>query len=241
MEWHDTGIVLGAKGHGEASAIVELLTENHGRCLGMVRGGRSRLQRPVIQPGNIVSVVWRARLEEHLGLFRLEPVSLKAGFIMESRLRLAGLATLAALAQVLPEREPHPRLYFASRIVLDAIGDDRMWPALLVRWELGLLEELGFGLDLESCAATGVNDNLNFVSPRSGRAVSDGAAQPYASRLFALPGFLRGGTVNSVADVVSGFLLTGHFLDRHIFAPRAIAMPQSRQWLTDALPGMGVH
>jgi hypothetical protein len=138
MEWRDEGVILSVRRHGETSAIAEILTAAHGRVLGLVRGGRSRVQRPVLQAGNAVQTVWRARLEEQLGTFTLEPLDLRAGAIMEEPFRLAGLATLTGLAQLLPEREPHPRVYEALRVVLEAIGDDQLWPALLVRWELGL-------------------------------------------------------------------------------------------------------
>jgi DNA repair protein RecO (recombination protein O) len=235
MEWRDQGIILGCRSHGETSAIAEIFTREHGRCLGLIRGGRSRRLRPILQPGNIVDLVWRARLEEHLGTLQLEPVELRAGFIMEDRLRLSGLTTIAGLAQVLPEREPHPRLYDAARLMLDAMEDDHIWPALLVRWEMGLLDELGFGLDLDTCAATGIRENLTFVSPRSGKAVCEAAGRPYVSKLFHLPAFLRGGVSPDVADIISAFRITGHFLDRHIFSPRAIAMPGERQWLTETL------
>jgi DNA repair protein RecO (recombination protein O) len=235
MEWRDEGIILAVRNHGETSAIVELLTGLRGRCLGLVRGGRSRRLRPVLQPGNSVLAHWHARLEEHLGNLTVEPVSLRAGFIMDDRFKLAGLATLAAQAQMLPEREPHPRLYEASRIVLDAIEDDDVWPMLFVRWEMGLLDELGFGLDLATCAATGQSDDLHFVSPRSGRAVSRLAGLPYGDRLFELPGFLGGQAVTKPDDVIAGLRLTGHFLERHVFGPRAIAMPQARQWFADEL------
>jgi DNA repair protein RecO (recombination protein O) len=235
MEWRDEGVVIGVRGHGETSAIAEILTAEHGRCLGMVRGGRSRQMRPVLQPGNLVMVTWRARLEDHLGVFQLEPLALKAGFILSYPFRLAGLSTLMALAQMLPEREPHPRLYHAAHVVLSAIEDDAVWPALLVRWEMGLLDELGFGLDLAKCAATGSAEDLHYVSPRTGRAVSREAGQPYQDRLFSLPGFLRGDGEFLLGDVLAGLKLTGYFLERHVFGPRAIAMPQSRQWLADGL------
>jgi DNA repair protein RecO (recombination protein O) len=235
MEWRDEGVVIGVRGHGETSAIAEILTAEHGRCLGMVRGGRSRQMRPVLQPGNLVMVTWRARLEDHLGVFQLEPLALKAGFILSYPFRLAGLSTLMALAQMLPEREPHPRLYHAAHIVLSAIEDDAVWPALLVRWEMGLLDELGFGLDLAKCAATGSAEELHYVSPRTGRAVSREAGQPYQDRLFSLPGFLRGDGEFLLGDVLAGLKLTGYFLERHVFGPRAIAMPQSRQWFADGL------
>jgi DNA repair protein RecO (recombination protein O) len=235
MEWRDEGVILGTRGHGETSAIIEVLTAEHGRCLGLVRGGRSRRLRPVLQAGNLVQLQWYARLEEHLGTYQVEPLNLRAGFILDDQFRLAGLTVLTALARILPEREPHPKLYEASRIVLEAMDNDAIWPALLVRWEMGLLDELGFGLDLAKCAATGSIENLTFVSPRSGRAVSHGAGLPYEAKLFALPSFLNGGGEPLVADVVAGLRLTGHFLERHVFGPRAIAMPASRQWLSEAL------
>ncbi len=235
MEWRDEGVVIGVRAHGETSAIAEILTAEHGRCLGMVRGGRSRQMRPVLQPGNLVMVTWRARLEEHLGTFQLEPLSLKAGFILAHALRLAGMNTLMALAQVLPEREPHPRLYQAAHVVLSAMEDDSVWPALLVRWEMGLLDELGFGLDLSRCASTGQGDDLAYVSPRSGKAVSKAAGLPYHERLFLLPAFLNGEEGFAVSDVLEGFKLTGFFLDRHVFGPRQLSMPAARAWLCESL------
>jgi DNA repair protein RecO (recombination protein O) len=235
MEWRDEGVVLAVRSHGETSAIAEIFTLDHGRCLGLVRGGRSRHMRPVLQAGNLVSLVWRARLEEHLGNFTLEPVSLRAGFIIENALRLTGLGSLTALAQVLPEREPHPKLYHAMRIVLEAIDHDELWPALMVRWEMGLLDELGFGLDLSKCASTGQVEDLVYVSPRTGKAVSRGAGTPYHDRLFGLPDFLRGGSAASVSDVQAGFKLTGYFLERHVFGPRNTGIPQARMMLEQAL------
>jgi DNA repair protein RecO (recombination protein O) len=231
MEWRDYGVILSVRRHGETSAIAELLTPEHGRCLGLVRGGRSRIQRPVLQPGNLVAATWRARLEDHLGTFVFEPLKLSAGTIMENSFRLAGLTTLTSLSQVLPEREPHQRLYEAFQIVLEAIDNDRHWPALLVRWELGLLEELGFGLDLSKCAATGETTELCFVSPKSGRAVSRAAGEPYRDKLLRLPGFLLGQQVTHTEDILAGFQLTGYFLARDIFEPRGLEMPEARQRL----------
>ncbi len=231
MEWRDEGVVLSVRRHGETSAIVETLTAGHGRSLGIVRGGRSRIQRPVLQPGNLVHLTWRARLEEHLGNFTIEPLSLKAGAIMEEPFRLAGLSTLAGLAQLLPEREPHQRVYDALLIILDAIEQDDVWPALLVRWEMGLLDELGFGLDLSKCAATGARQELIYVSPKTGRSVSAAAGEPYRERLLALPPFLVSSALATPADILDGFKLTGHFLSRHIFEPRGINAPEQRQWV----------
>lgn len=235
MEWRDEGIILSVRGHGETSAIAEIFTVEHGRSLGLVRGGRSRHMRPVLQPGNLVSATWRARLEDHLGNFSLEPLSLRAGFIMENALRLSGLASLAALAHVLPEREPHGKLYEASRIVLEAIDQDQLWPVLMVRWEMGLLDELGFGLDLSRCASTGVAEDLVYVSPRTGKAVSAAAGKPYHDRLFALPGFLRNEVLVADGDVLAGLKLTGYFLERHIFGPRNLKLPQARIMLEQAM------
>jgi DNA repair protein RecO (recombination protein O) len=235
MEWRDEGIVLAVRHHGETSAIAEIFTLEHGRCLGLVRGGRSRHMRPILQAGNLVAIVWRARLEDHLGNFTLEPVSLRAGFIIENALRLTGLGSLTALAQVLPEREPHPKLYQAMRIVLEAIDHDELWPALMVRWEMGLLDELGYGLDLSKCASTGQIDELIYVSPKSGKAVSKAAGLPYHDRLFGLPDFLKGGVAASVGDIQAGLKLTGYFLERHVFGPRNTGIPQARIMLEQAL------
>ena len=229
MEWRDDGVILSVRRHGETSAIAEVLSADHGRCLGLVRGGRSRLQRPVLQPGNLVQVTWRARLEEHLGNFTIEPLALKAGAIIEEPFRLAGLSALVGLAQLLPEREPHRRMYQALQIILDRIEEDDVWPALLVRWELGLLDELGFGLDLSSCVATGTAQELCYVSPKSGRVVSRAAGLPYHDRLLRLPGFLAGSSVIAVADILDGFRLTGYFLNRHVFEPRGVAAPDARE------------
>jgi DNA repair protein RecO (recombination protein O) len=231
MEWRDEGVILSVRKHGETSAIVEILTLEHGRCLGLVRGGRSRIQRPVLQPGNFVGLVWRARIEDQLGTFVMEPLKLSAGTIMEDAFRLSGLTTLAALTQTLPEREPHQRLYTAFQIVLDAMDRDEHWPALLVRWELGLLEELGFGLDLSKCAVTGNAENLSYVSPKTGRAVTDVSGAPYHDKLLQLPAYLMGKGEPTWEDIVLGFKLTGYFLERHVFEPRGIEMPQSRSWI----------
>lgn len=235
MEWRDEGVILSVRRHGETSAIAEVLTAAHGRCLGLVRGGRSRTSRPILQPGNIVQVTWRARLEEHLGHFSVEALSLRAGAIIDIPFRLAGLTTLAGLAQLLPEREPHGRVYEAFRIVMDAIEQDEVWPALLVRWELGLLDELGFGIDLSKCAATGQTESLIYVSPRSGKAVSAAAGEPYKDRLLALPSFLTSGSNMAPSDIVDGLKLTGYFLDRHVFEPRGVSAPEQRQWIIRTL------
>lgn len=231
MEWREKAIVLGAKRHGETSAIVEVLTRDHGRHAGLVRSGRSKRMRPVLQQGNIVEVTWRARLEEHLGSFTIEPVSLNAAMVMEEPIRLAGLTTLTALCSLLPEREQHSDIYDATRLILSNIENDDVWPALLVRWEAGLLDCLGFGLDLSQCASNGQTTDLIYVSPKSGRAVSATAGEPYKSRLLALPSFFLGSMETSQKDLIDGFALTGFFLNRHLSAPRGIELPDSRERL----------
>ena len=230
MEWTEQGIVLNVRTHGEASAIAEVLSERRGRWSGLVRGGRSRAMRPVLQPGNIVVARWRARTEDHLGSFTLEPVVLRAGALIDDPLRLAGLMSLMALLKLLPEREPHPRIHDALLVTLDALGDDGIWPAVLVRFELGLLDELGYGLDLARCAVTGATDELIYVSPKTGRAVSRAAGEPWKERLLPLPGFLRGDrdAPPTAADIRDGLRLSGFFLDRFLLGPRGLALPDSR-------------
>jgi DNA repair protein RecO (recombination protein O) len=237
MEWREDGIVVAVRRHGETSAIVEIFTRDKGRHLGLVRGGRSRRMRPVLQIGNTVLATWRARLSEHLGAFTLEASAFRAAAIMDDALALNGLTTLCALTRVLPERQPYDQLYDAFVLVLEKLGDLNLWPALAVRWELGLLEALGFGLDLAACAATGGQSDLIYVSPKSGRAVSAAAGKPYADRLLALPAFLSNDPAGAGApddrEILDGFALTGFFLNRHVFEPRGIAMPASRQHLLD--------
>jgi DNA repair protein RecO (recombination protein O) len=238
MEWTDRGIVLSSRRHGEGSTIVELLTEAHGRHLGLARGGTSARLRSALQPGNTLEVTWRARLADHLGHLACEVMRSRAATLIAGRERLAGLQTLAALAHLLPEREPAASMYEVLELVLDAMlaGDD--WPALVVRFELGLLTELGFGIDLTSCAATGLANDLAYVSPRSRRAVSRSAGAPYHDRLLALPGFLvgRGGGA-SAQDLAAGFRLTGHFLVRDVFGPRGMPAPEARARLIALVAG----
>ena len=229
MEWQEQAIVLGLRKYGESSVIVETLTRDHGRHAGLVRSGRSRRMRPVLQPGNMVSVTWRARLEDHLGSFAVEPVSLKAAMVMSDAHRLAGLTTLTALCMMLPDREPQPELFDTAKLILQNLEHDDIWPALLVRWEAGLLDALGFGLDLSKCAATGATDDLVYVSPRSGRAVSRAGGEPYKAKLLALPQFLISPCEISTTDLINGLQLTGYFLHRHLFGPRDVDEPDARQ------------
>lgn len=237
MHWTDEGIVLSVKAHGETAAVVELFTRSHGRHLGLVHGGRSRRLRPVLQIGNHVDATWKARLSEQLGHVAVE---LRHGFAasaMEEPLALQGLSSLTALARLLPERDPHPSLYEVTLFVLGFLDDPTVWPALYVRWELALLEELGFGLDLSECAATGSNDHLIYVSPKSGRAVSASAGEPYKEKLLALPGFLARGRPAHVTpeDVRAGLALTRFFLEARVFNPRGETLPDVRQRLADSL------
>jgi DNA repair protein RecO (recombination protein O) len=239
MEWSDDAIVLSVRPHGESSAILEALTRTHGRHLGLVRGGNSRRSRPVLQPGNAVRLNWRARLSEHLGTFTVELDHARAGDLMEGRASLVGLNALTAVAgAALPEREAHAPVFEVADILLDAMVEDGLshWGPLYVRWEAGLLEALGFGLDLSHCAATGTMENLRYVSPRSGRAVSGEAGAPYAGRLFALPAFLLGSQNGNVAagDLAAGLALTGHFLLERVLRPQGKDMPGARLRL-DAL------
>ena len=236
MDWTDEGIVLAARKHGESAAIVTLLTESHGRHLGLVRGGAGRRLRGVYQPGNHVAARWRGRLAEHLGSITGELIHSYAGGVIDDPLRLVGLQSACALADsVLPEREPHARLFAALGELLDRIAGDDSWPADYVRFELDLLREIGYGLDLEACAVTGTNDALAYVSPRSGRAVSLSAGAPYRDKLLPLPAFLIGGPAPNRAAVLDGLGLTGYFLEGRVFAIAERRAPAARMWLIDRL------
>ncbi|MAN61661.1 MAG: DNA repair protein RecO [Parvibaculum sp.] len=237
MEWRDEGVVLSVRSHGESSAIVELFTSAHGRHAGLVRGGASRRMKPVLQPGNTVSATWRARLPDHLGNFTIDLDRARAGVLMDDPLSLAGLSGACAVVSALPERERHTALYEAFVVLLDTLEEVDIWPAVFVRFELGLLQELGFGLDLTKCAATGKADDLIYVSPKTGRAVSREAGEPYEKRLYRLPPFLVGGRVTAAEpeDVADGLRLTGHFLERYLFGPFHGRLPDARYRLIDRL------
>ncbi|GAB2187625.1 DNA repair protein RecO [Roseibium sp. LAB1] len=214
-------MVLTTRKHGENDVILEALTLDHGRHLGLVRGGRSRRNRPVLQPGNELTLTWKARLSDHLGQFQIEPETLRAGDLMTSSLGLAALQHLAFLLRLLPERHAYPRLFNALTVVLDHLEASDAAAALLIRFELELLRDLGIGLDLSSCAATGSNEDLAYVSPKSARAVCREAGMPYHDRLLPLPGFLlegqrQAGSELTWADVTQGFDLTSFFLNRYL-------------------------
>ncbi len=218
MEWIDEGIVLSARPHGESAAVAALMTRVHGRHVGLVQGGRSSRLRAALEPGTLVSVRWRARLPEHLGAYTVEPVRGYAAAFLDDPLRLGGLASACALVDAaLPEREPHPAMV-DGMLALFGLLDAPAWAEAYVRWEIGVLAELGFALDLDRCALTGANDYLAFVSPRTGRAVSAAAAEPYRERLLALPGFLVGRGGGGAVEVGQGLALTAHFLERHVLA-----------------------
>jgi DNA repair protein RecO (recombination protein O) len=230
MEWTDIGIVLGTRRHGEAGAIVELMTPAHGRHLGLVRGGGGSRLKPVLQPGNTVSATWRARLDEHLGHYVVEGLELRTASFLACAHAVYGVTHLGALCRLLPERDPHPSVYDALAAMVDDLGEPVRLATRIARFELQLLAELGFGLDLTECAVTGETDDLIYVSPRSGRAVSREAGAAWRNRLFTLPAFLgEEDTSPSGDDLAAAFRLTGYFLERHLFEPRGIALPDARQ------------
>jgi DNA repair protein RecO (recombination protein O) len=235
MQWTDEGIVLGIKRHGESNAILEVLTCGHGRHLGLVRGGAGSRLRPVLQPGNRVSSTWRARLDEHLGHYVVEGLDARAASYLLVPHALFGVTHLAALCRLLPERDPHPQIHAALDEVLDGLLDPRRAGPRIVRFELQLLAELGFGLDLASCAATGGETDLVYVSPKSGRAVSRQAGEPWKDRLLPLPAFLGESYAGdsslhdvSPKDIADGFALTGFFLVRHVLEPRGLGLAEAR-------------
>jgi DNA repair protein RecO (recombination protein O) len=236
MQWIDEGIVLGTRRHGETSAIVELMTRAHGRHLGLVRGSAGSRLRAVLQPGNGVSATWRARLDEHLGHYAVEGLRLRAAAFLPVPHALFAVTHLAGLVRLLPERDPHAAVHDALEAVLEQIADPALAGALVVRFELQMLAELGFGLDLERCAATGGAEDLVYVSPKTGRAVSRQAGRDWHDRLLALPAFLaEDRDAPDAAELTAGFALTDFFLARHVFEPRGLSMPDARSHLLAAL------
>src|SRR5262245_19469148 len=243
MEWTDEGIVLGVRRHGESSAIAELLTREHGRHLGLVRGGASSRMRPLLQPGNSVTAVWRARLDEHLGYYQIEGTRLRAATLLGSSHAVYGITHLASLVRLLPERDPHEDVYDMLGGTLEDFDDAGVAAAHIIRFELAMLSELGFGLDLENCAATGETEDLIYVSPKSGGAVSRTAGEPWRDRLLRLPAFLRQGEMQGDAaghgwtdqDLQDGFRLTGLFLLRHVLEPRGQGHSDARAGFINAV------
>jgi DNA repair protein RecO (recombination protein O) len=229
MQWTDDAIVLGVRRHGEANAIAELFTRAHGRHLGLVHGGFGSRMRPVLQAGNGVSATWRARLDEHLGTYTVEPVRVRTATMFAAHHALFAVTHLAALARLLPERDSYEAIFDELDTILDQLDDANIVAAQVARFELRMLAELGFGLDLSSCAATGVTDELIYVSPKSGRAVSREGGEPWRDRLLRLPVFLGDPQVSPSADeLAAGFALTGHFLERLVFHARGLPMPEAR-------------
>jgi DNA repair protein RecO (recombination protein O) len=229
LEWNDDAIVLEARTHGETGAVARLLTREHGLHAGLVQGGAGARGRGLLQPGNRVVAKWRARLPEHLGTYTLELAESHAAGILDDKLRLSALqSACAVIAAAMPEREPHPAAFYGFEAWLGSLAGEG-WDAGYVAFELGLLAELGFGLELDRCAATGARSDLTHVSPRTGRAVSAGAAAPFRDRLLKLPGFLVGAGPAEPADIVDGLVLAGHFLARSLFAATHSPLPAARE------------
>jgi len=241
MEFEDDAFVLSARAFGESGAIVELLTARHGKYAAHVAGGGSRRLRPFLQAGARAQVRYRARVSDQLGSASLEPVGEGPSALFDDALALAGLSAAAAVAAgALPEREPHPGAFLAFEALQAALANPDIWPAVFVRFEAGLLQDLGFGLDLSKCAATGAVDDLIYVSPRTGRAVSREAGEPYKDRLLALPPFMLGAQSRLMpGDVRAGLDLTAHFLEAFVFAPLNRPLPPARLWLIDRLSEAG--
>jgi DNA repair protein RecO (recombination protein O) len=241
MEWSDEGIILGVRRHGEANAIVEVMTAGHGRHLGLVRGGGSRRQAAALQAGNGVRVTWRARLDEQLGAYTLEVTAAHAGRLMAQAHSAFALSHLGSLIRLLPERDPHPVLHGHLAAMVEHLHHARLTGMMIARFELTLLTELGFGLDLESCAATGGRNDLLYVSPKSGRAVSRDAGAPWQAQLFTLPYFLIAEVAEPPLpeDIEAAFALTGYFLAQRVFDPRCLPLPDARASLLAALKRPG--
>lgn len=236
MEWRDEGLVIGARRHGETAVILELMTRQRGRHLGLVRGGRSSAMRAALQPGNLVLAQWRARIEDHLGAFTVEPLSARAARLLDNGAALNGLASLAALLRLLPERDPHEELFELAEDIVERFATRADAAMALARFELSLLGALGFGLDLDVCALTGAVDDLAWVSPKSGRAVTRRAGEPWRERLLPYPAFLQNAAVAASAEEISGaFRLTGYFLARNVFSPRGLSLPAARALFLETL------
>lgn len=242
MEWSDVGVVLGTRRLGESDALLELMTRDHGRHLGVVKGGRSKRRVASLQIGNRVDVVWRARLDEHMGHFAVEASDARAAALMADPLGLNGIQTLAAHLRLLPERDPYPVLFADLELVLARFEHPRLVGELMVRFELAVIEALGFGLDLTECALTGEGADradLAWVSPKTGRAAGRVAGTPWADRLLPLPGFLAGAPTDhgkvGATEIRAGLDLTRHFLARHVWEARGLTPPATRDGFVAAL------
>ena len=237
MDWRDEGILLSMRKHGEGSAIIDVFTPEHGRHAGIVRGGASRKMAPILQPGAQLSLEWKARLEDHLGAFTIDPIKSRAAAIMSDRRTLAAMGSVAALLTMgLAEREAHHTLYHRTADLMDAVGERNDWPSRYALWELALLTDVGFGLDFSECAATGGTQDLVYVSPKSGRAVSRAGGADWADQLLPLPRFLHmGETVDNPAEVAAALRTTGYFLEHWFMPTLGKQMPQARLRLMTAL------
>ena len=227
-QWQDQGIILSVRPHGENGGIVSLLTRDHGRHMGYVYGATSSRMRGVLEIGNLVSVEWRAKQSDQLGNYVLELEKGYAAAIMQDSLRLTALQSACVLTdKTLPERETH-RALFDGFLALLQTFDEEIWPAAYIYWEMGLLRELGFGIDLTRCVASGTTDDLIYVSPKSGCAVSAVAGEPYKDKLLPLPGFLKGAPDMQPEDILQGLQLTGHFLLNRVFSLANVNLPDAR-------------
>ncbi|MEO3478665.1 DNA repair protein RecO [Phaeobacter sp. CAU 1743] len=237
MDWRDHGILLTVRRHGESAAIIDVFTEGHGRHAGVVRGGSGRRMAPILQPGAQLDLTWRARLEEHLGSYQAEPLRSRAAAALSGRLALAGLnAVTALLSFCLPEREAYPALYARTEQLLDLLEQEDLWPLAYLHWEVALLEEMGFGLDLTACAVTGAEEGLVYVSPKTGRAVSAAGAGDWADRLLPLPPVLLGQGAAEDPEIAIALRTTGYFLESHL--ARALGnrpLPEARGRLVDLI------
>ena len=236
MEWRDHGILLSCRRHGETAAIIDVFTEDHGRHAGIVHGGASRKKAPVLQPGAQLDLLWRARLEDHLGSYQAEPLRSRVAAALSGRLALAGLnAVTGLLGFCLPERAPYRDLYRQTEQLLDLLGQDDLWPLAYLKWEMTLLETMGFGLDLSACAVSGRNEDLAYISPKTGRAVSRQDAGQWVNRLLPLPPVLRGEGTGPDHEVAQGLRTTGYFLEMHL-APSLgnRPLPEARGRFMDA-------
>lgn len=240
-EWTDRAISLGLRRFGETGAILEVFARERGRRRALVYGGSSQTKRGPMQPGNSLVVTWKAKSDDSLGFFTAEMERERAARHMADAEALAGLSTLSELlAAALPEGEAKPGLFDAAETLLDLLGEPEVWPALFIKWEMGLLALLGYGLDLDSCAISGGNDGLTHVSPRSGRAVRGSEAGEYLTRLLPLPAFLVDATAPaSPVDIHNGFRLTGHFLQERLFSDLNRGMPEARHLMLDRLERAG--
>jgi len=253
MQWTDDAIILSARKYGENKGLVRVFARKHGVYAGIVRGATSKSNRGIVQAGNAVSVTWQARLAEHIGTFRIEPVKPFGALAMQDKLKLAALTSACALLETsLPERHPYPKLYAAFYDFLEHLSDAEHWQEAYVKLELEILAQSGFGLDLAHCAATGSAENLIYVSPKSGRAVSEAAGEPYKEKLLSLPEFLsspclRGDTGGrqysrppltspaSGGGINDGLKLTGYFLEQRLAAPHGKKLPAARARLFELL------